>query len=119
MKQIKLTKGLFALVSDEDFERVNQFKWTASLESRGTKYYAIRRITADGKRVKIRMHRFIMGLPPRMDASELVVDHVNDNGLDNRRENLQAITQTQNMDKVKTWRRIGSTVTVTIEEPSL
>ncbi len=42
MKQIRLTKGLFALVSPEDYDRLSQYKWTASHESRGTKWYAIR-----------------------------------------------------------------------------
>jgi len=32
MKTIPLSKGMVALVSDEDFERVNQFKWCASQE---------------------------------------------------------------------------------------
>jgi hypothetical protein len=31
MKTVQLTKGYVALVSDEDFERVNQFKWCANV----------------------------------------------------------------------------------------
>lgn len=102
MKKIKLSKGLFALVSDEDFERVNEFKWCASHESRGTKHYAIRRVTVDGKRVKIRMHREVMGLN---NESPLVVDHLDGDGLDNRRENLEVVTQTENMRRCKTWKK--------------
>jgi hypothetical protein len=103
MKQIPLSKGLYALVSDEDFEKVNQYKWYASLESRGTKYYAIRRVTIDGKRVKIRMHRFIMGLPIGL-YDERVVNHINDCPLDNRRENLEIVTEEENRNLSKGFR---------------
>jgi hypothetical protein len=104
MKTIPLPKGKVALVSDEDYERVAAFKWCASLESRGTKWYAIRRVTVNGKAVKIRMHRFVMGLPPGGEDGR-VVDHLNHDSLDNRRENLEIVTQEENMARVPTWKR--------------
>lgn len=101
-KKIKLTQGRYALVSDEDFERVSALKWCASLESRGTKTYAIRW----EKRTKIRMHRFILGLPPgKFDPEERVVDHINHDPLDNRRENLEIVTQEENMNRSAGWRK--------------
>ena len=103
MKTIPLTKGKVALVSDEDYPMLMQFKWYASLESRGTKWYAVRRQTIDGKRVKIRMHRFIMGLPPGKEDLR-VVDHKNDNSLDNQRDNLEVIYQRENMERSKGWK---------------
>lgn len=103
MREIPLTQGMVALVSDEDYEKVSQYKWHASLESRGTKWYACRRETIDGKRVKIRMHRFVMGLPPGKDDPR-VVDHINHNSLDNRRENLEVITQEENMQRSPGWK---------------
>ncbi len=103
MKKIKLTQGLFALVDDEDYERLNQFQWHASLGSRGTKMYAIRCIRVDGKKINIRMHREILGLPREFDGR--VGDHLNSDGLDNRRENLEIVTQEENMNRVPSWRR--------------
>lgn len=105
MGKIKLTKGLWALVSPEDFERVNQYKWYASLEGRGTKYYAIRWIQEGKKRLKIRMHRFVLYLPPGSLTPNQVVDHLNDDGLDNRRENLEIITQEENMRRSHGWKK--------------
>jgi hypothetical protein len=104
MKSIHLGNGRATIVSDEDFERVNQFKWYASL-SYENKYYAKRkewikdenRTTRQGKYIKkgfyrlIAMHRFIMNAPPDME-----VDHINGETLDNRRENLRLCTREQN-----------------------
>lgn len=112
MAKIKLTKGLWALVDDEDFERVSAFKWCASLESRGTKHYAIRWIKIDGKPVKVRMHRFVMDQPPGMVDGK-VVDHLNDDGLDNRKSNLEIITQEENMRRSGGWKKKK------VEEPCL
>lgn len=104
MREIKLTKGFYAYVDEEDYERVSAFKWYASVEGRGTKVYAVRWVTDGKKRTKIRMHRFVLGLSPRC-IDGLVVDHVNGDSLDNTKANLEVITQTENMNRVDTWNR--------------
>lgn len=105
MKRIKLTQGKYALVDDEDYEWINTFNWHASLESRGTKYYAVRWESRDGRRYKIRMHRFVLGLPPGLLDPERVVDHKNHNPLDNQKENLEIVTQEENMKRSQGWKR--------------
>lgn len=107
MKEIQLTKGKVALIDDEDFERVNAFKWYASLESRGKKWYTIRREFIDGRIHKVRMHRFVLGLPPGLLKPGTVVDHINHDSLDNRRLNLEEITQDENMKRSPGWKRNG------------
>lgn len=87
MKEIKLTQGQVAFVDDEDFDRVNQFKWYASWSRSG--WYARRNIP-DGKQQRTqRMHQLIMpGIPE--------IDHKNGNGLDNQKQNLRPATGAQN-----------------------
>ena len=90
MKEIILTQGKVALVDDEDFERLSQFKWCASREKKH--WYATRNvIVPNGKRGKIRMHREIMSAP-----KDVQVDHRNNAGLDNCKENLRLATNQQN-----------------------
>lgn len=86
MKKIKLTKGKYALVDNEDFDYLNQFKWYY-LPPKHYTSYAMRRNA--GKTVY--MHREIQK-PPK----GLFVDHINGDGLDNRRSNLRIATQAQN-----------------------
>lgn len=107
---------MVALVDDEDFDRCNAFKWYASLESRGTKYYA-KRHTRIIERAKwtaksVRLHHFILDVVPSAMGADLVVDHVNHDGLDNRRCNLEIVTQTENMKRSLGWKK-------KIEEPCL
>lgn len=122
MKQIRLTKGLYALVNDEDFHFVNQWSWYASNESRGTKWYAVRR----EKGVKIRMHVEI--LKRHLNLTQIpkgfVVDHVNHNSLDNRLFDietdaqgrssrclqLEMVTQVENMRRSPGWKKKGMKV---------
>lgn len=111
MNQIRLSKGLFALVSPEDYEWLCQWKWHASNESNGKKWYAVRFAYSQGKRIKVRMHREVLfrklqnclSLSPEVFG--LVVDHDNHNSLDNRRENLNLMTQRENMLKCPGWKR--------------
>lgn len=82
MKKIKLTQGKYALVDDEDFEWLNQFKWGYQSGD-----YAKRKLNEK----VIYMHRFILNAP-----KELEVDHINGNKLDNRRNNLRLCSHAEN-----------------------
>jgi hypothetical protein len=89
-KTIELTQGKFAIVDDEDFEWLNQWKWCAHFEK--THWYAIRSIRPkNSKPEQVRMHRIIINTP-----KDLLVDHINHNSLDNRKENLRVCTIAQN-----------------------
>lgn len=105
MKEIPLTQGKFAKVDDEDFERVNQFKWCAV--KRRDVFYAIRSIKINGKWTKQYMHRFITNAKPGKE-----VDHENndgqDSGLDNRKSNLRFCTRAQNLCNQRKQKRASS-----------
>lgn len=85
-KMIPLTRGKFALVDDEDFDWLSQWKWHIHTG------YAARVLPKFlGKRKVIWMHREIAKTPDGMDT-----DHINLNKLDNRRENLRACSHSEN-----------------------
>ncbi len=91
MKQIPLTQGKFALVDDDEFEILNQFKWCAIKQ--GKQFYAVRKGCVGGKQKIIRMHREILGL----SDPKVFCDHKNNNGLDNQRVNLRSCSNTENI----------------------
>lgn len=89
MKIIPLTRGLFALVDDPDFEIVSRFKWHAKSDKKT--FYAARSVRRpDGTRFTQRMHNLIMNTP-----SGFEVHHSNGFGLDNRHENLKVVSQAE------------------------
>lgn len=90
MKLVPLTKGKFAMVDDEDFDRVNQFKWQHAKARPNTVEYAVRTVNVDGKRKTQMMHRFILGHTTES------TDHIDGNGLNNQKENLRPATRTEN-----------------------
>lgn len=85
--EIPLTQGLVALVSPADFERLSAYKWHA-VRGRRTFYAATSR---NGK--CIYMHRLVAGLICTN------VDHRDDNGLNNQRENLRPCSRGENSRK--------------------
>jgi hypothetical protein len=85
MKEIPLTQGKVTLVDDSDYERQSQWNWYVRLDSHGN-WYAQRKVKRLGKWVIILMHREILGLGPGHIPE---VDHINGDGLDNRRCNLR------------------------------
>jgi hypothetical protein len=85
-QKIFLTQKKVALVDDADYLKVMQYTWTAA-KNRNT-WYAV--TTVKGKPVY--MHRLILGLK----NSRLLGEHINGNGLDNRRQNLRRATAGQN-----------------------
>jgi hypothetical protein len=88
MKEIKLTQGFVALVDDEDFEYLDQFKWYAH-KGRNS-FYAHRNIkTGVDKQTTILMHKEII-------KTKLHIDHIDHNGLNNQKINLRECTCQQN-----------------------
>lgn len=80
-KKIFLTRGKFAIVDDEDFVWLSQWKWQAiKFEN---VWYARRSDYSDGKNKPVYMHRALLG-----KRAGPQTDHLNRNGLDNRKENL-------------------------------
>lgn len=98
VRQIQLTQGKVALVDDEDYERVNQYKWSANY-SKG-RWHA-RRNGSRPKRATIRLHRFITNA-----SDDEVVDHINGDPLDNRRSNLRLCTNAENIRNQRTRRQV-------------
>lgn len=94
MKEIILSCGKVALVDDDDYERVSQFKWHYNKNG-----YAIRNMRiATNVYTAVYMHRFIRGLEK---GDKRLVDHKNGNGLDNRKSNLRVCTKTENQQNQK------------------
>ena len=91
MKKIELTKGQYALIDDEDYQRVSKYKWYAGY-CQDTKGYYARRTALDGNRkYPILLHRFLMNPP-----ADMQVDHINHDTLDNRKSNLRICTRSEN-----------------------
>lgn len=87
MNKIPLTQNKFALVDDEDYER---------LMAKGSWFfnghYAARNLTAPGFSRVLLMHRVVMGALAGQE-----VDHINGDKLDNRKENLRFCTRAENL----------------------
>lgn len=92
----------YALVDKDDFASISSYRWflIGGAGADGNRYACA---WVDGKRVM--MHRFIMGLQPG-DARE--IDHLNHNRLDNRRENLRAVTLRENRQNMAGWTNSSS-----------
>jgi hypothetical protein len=91
--EITLSNGMVALIDDGDAETIGRYKWHASTTKRSKTHYAKARITHP--QVGSFMHRVILCFPL------LTVDHINGNGLDNRRCNLRFCTHQQNSLNVR------------------
>jgi hypothetical protein len=95
MKKIELTQNKYTLVDDEDYNRLNKLNW--HILNKGNTFYAKRNATI--KYNFIYMHRMIMN--PKIN---MYVDHINKNGLDNRKENLRICTNYQNLWNSKLYK---------------
>lgn len=81
---------MYAIIDEEDFDKVKDYRWRAIFSRRAGRYYA-------GAAKSILMHRLILNAPNGM-----MVDHIKAypnaelNGLDNRKSNLRLANASQN-----------------------
>jgi len=103
MKEIELSQGHKALVDDEDYDKVNALTWHVHDYGNGLRY-AERTRRVDGKTQTIRMHQFVSGA--------VGVDHINNNGLNNQKNNFRPATKhQQQMNKRPYATRKGAATT--------
>ena len=106
MKKIRLWKNRnelsdeYAIVDDEDYDKVmealgKRAKWYLFEYKTGRKYA---KAAIGGARVGI--HRLVMDAPVGVDVA-----HINNDGLDNRKENLRICTRSQNCNGKKGFQR--------------
>jgi hypothetical protein len=86
------------LIDDEDYERANLYTWHLGYDFKTNNFYVLSQEKGIIKKQKtIRLHRFIMNCP-----NNKIIDHINRNGLDNRKQNLRICTASENrMNSIK------------------
>lgn len=98
MKKVPVS-NTFSMVDDSDYERLSALNWSLS-------GYGYARAVVYGKKGRdsrgllipkvVKMHRMVVGA-----KEDELVDHINGNSLDNRRENLRICTMSQNLANQK------------------
>lgn len=86
---LKTKNGTEFIIDDEDFVKVDQYTWHINTPPSSKTSYVMANIS---KKVKIKLHRFLLNVT----NSKIQIDHINGNGLDNRKENLRLVTNAQN-----------------------
>lgn len=85
----------------DDLEKVLRYYWVKSEYG-----YVVTSLLKDHKVIKIRLHRFLMGITDK----NIQIDHINQDKLDNRKINLRKATPMENANnrhKCKSWNKLG------------
>ena len=100
-KIVDLTQGIFALVDNEDFDRIASHKWQA-FQVKGT-WYAQRR--GNSRNETVLMHRLILNPPDGLE-----VDHIKHHEfyIDNRKKNLRLASRAENSRNTRKKRNASS-----------
>lgn len=81
--------GVFRLLFDyDDYSTISPIDWIPKIDHKNGNVYAVAHL---GKRKYISIHCYLMG-----KTESKLIDHINGNGLDNRRCNLRFVTPSQN-----------------------
>lgn len=91
---VPLTKGYEAIIDASDVPLVAMWHWCVAVRPHAI--YAQRSQKINGRQKTISLHRSILS-----PSNNLYIDHINGNGLDNRRVNLRFATNSQNQHNSK------------------
>jgi hypothetical protein len=97
---------IYALIDIDDLPLVDSYPgtWLAYQNGRSATHYAQGKIRRpDGTRQSVSMHRLITNCP-----DHLVVDHVDHDGLNNRRANLDQVSHQQNVRRARKPRPLAT-----------
>lgn len=84
--KLPMSNGSYVLIDEDMFDVLSKYNWNERKSSKDHTSYA-------STRDNVKMHRLIMGLKV---GDKRLVDHINHNGLDNRRCNLRVCTNAEN-----------------------
>ncbi len=90
-RRIYVGDGEWAIVDEGDYRRLSKYKWSIVGDEKHKYAARILREKKYGRIKTVYLHREIMNAP-----KGLVVDHINNKGLDDRRANLRLATHSQN-----------------------
>ena len=89
-QKLSVSQGLSVLVDESDLPILSDHSWHVVKTHNGVRYVNCT-IMVNGKKKEVPMHRLLLKPLPNQH-----VDHINRNGLDNRRINLRICTPSQN-----------------------
>lgn len=93
----------YCIVSPEDYEHLNQYNWYKDRDS------YVMKGGNDDKSASRRIHRYIMIEILKHELTQQnPIDHINNNPLDNRRENLRIVTHSENARNRKKLEKASS-----------
>lgn len=93
-REIPLSRGLVALVDDQDYDRVVAAGPWCAVQQWHTFYAKAHATTPDGRPTTVHMHSLVLG-------RRGIIDHRDRDGLNNTRANLRPATQSQNIGNSK------------------
>lgn len=106
--RVFIASGRVVKVDSEDYKKVREYKWF-SYRWRNTSYVKAEIKADKGKRKIIYLHKLLNNTP-----KNLLTDHVNQSGLDNRKSNLRTVDRSGNWKNRRKLRRGTKSISRTV-----
>ena len=104
MELVIKSKGenYIVLIDEEDFDRVSKHTWHI-IHAKHTKYCRTN-INNNGKWTRLLLHRFLINMEK---DDNRVINHIDCNGLNNKKSNLEICDQNYNTQSINTKKNFG------------